>query len=182
MKRILFAVILIAMFNFKTTANANYKQTFFDFSIKSNTGKNINLNQYKNNVILIVNTASYCGFTKQYDDLQKIWDQYKSKGLIVLGVPSNSFGQEKENSNEIKDFCEVNFNISFPMTSIYEVKGNNAHEIYKWAEKNYGKSTIPKWNFHKILINKEGKIEETFSSLTKPTSNKITNILDKLLN
>ena len=137
---------------------------------------------FKDKAVLLVNTASYCGFTKQYDDLQKIWDQYKSKGLIVLGVPSNSFGQEKENSNEIKDFCEVNFNISFPMTSIYEVKGNDAHEIYKWAKKNHGNSAVPKWNFHKILIDKDGKVIDTFVSFTNPMSKKITSVIEKIHN
>ena len=101
--------------------------------------------------------------------------------MIVLGVPSNSFNQEKDDPDDIKKFCEVNFNINFPLTTITNVKGNNAHEIFKWAEKNHGKSAIPKWNFHKILINKEGKIEETFSSLTKPTSNKIIKIIEKIL-
>ena len=133
-------------------------------------------------MILLVNTASYCGFTKQYDGLQKIYEKYKDKGLIVMGVPSNSFNQEKNEESEIKEFCEVNFNITFPMTSIYDVRGENAHPIYKWAKDNYGKSAVPKWNFHKIIINKDGKIEETFSSLTKPTSNKMLSVLDKLLN
>ena len=181
MKRILFAVILIGMFNFKTTADANYKQTFFDFSVKSNTGKIINLSQYKNNVILMVNTASYCGFTKQYSDMQKLWDEYKKDGLVVIGVPSNSFNQEKNEDTEVKEFCEVNFNITFPITTITNVKGDEAHEIYKWARKNHGKSAIPKWNFHKILINKYGKIEETYSSFTKPTSKKITSKIESLL-
>ena len=149
MKRILFAVILIVMFNFKTTANANYEKTFFDFSIKSNTGEIINLNQYKNNVILIVNTASYCGFTKQYSDMQKLWDRYKKDGLVVIGVPSNSFNQEKDEDSEVKEFCEVNFSINFPITTITKVKGDDAHEIYKWARENHGKSAIPKWNFSK---------------------------------
>ena len=83
---------------------------------------------------------------------------------------------------EIKEFCEVNFNINFPMTSKVDVKGENAHEIYKWALKNYGKSAVPKWNFHKILINSEGKIEETYMSFTKPNSQKIINKIEKLLN
>ena len=96
--------------------------------------KLIDFKDYENKVILIVNTASYCGFTKQYDDLQKLWDMYKTKGLIVLGVPSNSFNQEKKNS-EVKEFCEVNFNINFPLTAITNVKGKNAHEIFKWAKK-----------------------------------------------
>ena len=86
-------------------------------------------------MILLVNTASYCGFTNQYDDLQKLWDDYKSRGLVVLGVPSNSFNQEKGNDSEIKEFCEVNFQINFPMTTITDVKGNDAHEIFKWAKR-----------------------------------------------
>ena len=161
---------------------ANYEKVFYDFQIESINGEIINFKEYENKVILLVNTASYCGFTKQYDDLQRLWDQFKSKGLIVLGIPSNSFNQEKKNNSEIKKFCEMNFNINFPLTTLTDVKGDGAHEIYKWAKKNYGKSAIPKWNFYKILINKEGKIEETYSSLTKPTSNKIIKKIESLLN
>ena len=167
---------------FSNNGNAKYDKIFFDFNIKSIEGNEIYLKDFKNSVILLVNTASYCGFTKQYDGLQKIYQKYKDKGLVVIGVPSNSFNQEKNDESKIKEFCDVNFSITFPMTSIYDVRGENAHPIYKWAKDNYGKSAVPKWNFHKIIINKEGKIEETFSSLTKPTSNKILNILDKLLN
>ena len=107
--------------------------------------------------------------------------KYKEEGLIVLGVPSNSFNQEKSNEKDVKDFCEVNFNINFPMTKITEVKGDNAHEIFKWAKKNHGSSSVPKWNFHKILINKDGKIEDTFTSFTNPMSNKITSKIESLL-
>ena len=167
---------------FKNSAMSNYKKVFYDFQIESINGEIINFKKYENKVVLLVNTASYCGFTRQYDDLQKLWDQYKSKGLIVLGVPSNSFNQEKKKNSEIKKFCEVNFNINFPLTTLTEVKGNNAHEIFKWAKENHGKSAIPKWNFHKILINKMGKIEETYSSLTKPTSKKIISRIESLLN
>ena len=169
------------MFNFKTATNANYEQTFFDLSIKSNTGEIIDLDQYKNNVILIVNTASYCGFTKQYSDMQKLWDKYKKEGLVVIGVPSNSFNQEKDEDSKVKEFCEVNFNINFPMTTITKVKGDDAHEIYKWARDNHGKSAIPKWNFSKILINKLGKVEDTYSSLTNPMSKKVTSKIESLL-
>ena len=169
------------MFFFKNQAMSNYDKIFFDFKMESISGEMIDFNEYKNKVILIVNTASYCGFTGQYQELQNLWDLYKSKGLIVLGVPSNSFNQEKSNNSEVKEFCEVNFNINFPLTSITEVKGDDAHELFKWAKDNYGKSAIPKWNFYKILINKNGKIEDTFSSLTKPMSNKIINKIEKLL-
>ena len=161
--------------------SANYEKIFFDFKINSITGEIINLKDYQNKLVLVVNTASYCGFTKQYDDLQLLWEKYRSDGLIVLGVPSNSFNQEKKADTEVKKFCDVNFNIDFPMTTITEVKGENSHEIFKWAEKNYGKSAIPKWNFHKILINKEGKIEDTYNSFTKPMSKKITSKIESLL-
>ena len=167
---------------FKNSAMSNYEKVFYDFQIESINGEIINFKKFENKVVLLVNTASYCGFTKQYDDLQKLWDQYKSKGLIVLGVPSNSFNQEKKKNSEIKKFCEVNFNINFPLTTLTEVKGNNAHEIFKWAKENHGKSAIPKWNFHKLLINKMGKIEETYSSLTKPNSKKIISRIESLLN
>ena len=169
------------MFFFKNTVMANYEKVFYDFKIESITGEIIDFNNYKNKVFLIVNTASYCGFTKQYDELQELWDTYKSRGLIVLGVPSNSFNQEKKNNSEIKEFCEVNFNIDFPLSAITDVKGDDAHEIFKWAKVNHGKSAIPKWNFHKILINKEGKVEETFASFTKPLSKKIIKKLEEIL-
>ena len=169
------------MFFFKSNVNANYDKIFYDFKIESITGETIDFNEYKNKVILIVNTASYCGFTKQYTDLQELWDKYKSRGLIVLGVPSNSFNQEKNNNSEVKEFCKVNFDIDFPLSTITEVKGDKAHDLFKWAKNNHGKSAIPKWNFHKILINKEGKVEDTFSSFTNPMSKKLVSKIENIL-
>ena len=169
------------MIFFKNSVSANYEKVFYDFKIESITGEIINLSDYKGKPVLIVNTASYCGFTKQYDEMQELWDLYKSKGLIVLGVPSNSFNQEKKNNADVKKLCEVNFSINFPLTTITEVKGENAHEIFLWAKNNYGKSAVPKWNFHKILINKEGKVEDTFASFTKPMSKKIINKIEEIL-
>ena len=169
------------MFFFKSSSHANYEKIFYDFKINSISGDIIDFNDFKGKPVLVVNTASYCGFTKQYDDMQELWDKYKDKGLIVLGIPSNSFNQEKKVNSEVKKFCEVNFNINFPLTEITDVKGDNAHEIYKWAKENHGKSAVPKWNFYKILINKEGKIEDTYASLTKPTSKKITRKIESLL-
>ena len=181
MKIRLLVTLTIFMFFFKNLSAGNYEKVFYDFKIESISGEIIDLNKYKNKVILIVNTASYCGFTKQYGELQELWDQYRSKGLIVFGVPSNSFNQEKKNDEDVKKFCEVNFNISFPLSSITEVKGGNAHELFKWAADNHGKSAIPKWNFHKILINKKGKVEDTYSSFTKPLSNKIIKKIESIL-
>ena len=181
MKLKIFTILIIFMFFSKKGFSENYDKVLYDFKIESITGEIIDLNEFKNKVVLITNTASYCGFTKQYSDLQKLWQKYKEEGLIVLGVPSNSFNQEKSNEKDVKDFCEVNFNINFPMTKITEVKGEDAHEIFKWAKKNYGKSAVPKWNFHKILINKKGKVEDTFASFTNPMSNKVTSKIESLL-
>ena len=169
------------MFFFKNFASANYDKVFYDLQINSISGEIIDFKGYKNKAVLVVNTASYCGFTKQYEDLQKLWEKYESKGLIVLGIPSNSFNQEKKTNEDVKKFCEVNFNINFPLTTITEVKGKNAHEIFKWAKENHGKSAVPKWNFHKILINKEGKIEDTFASMTKPMSKKLIKTIENIL-
>ena len=169
------------MFFFKTQATANYEKKFFDYSIEGITGETIYFKDYKNKAVLVVNTASYCGFTKQYDELQELWDLYKDKGLIVLGIPSNSFNQEKNTNSDVKEFCEINFNINFPLSTITEVKGENAHEIFLWAKENHGQSAVPKWNFHKILINKEGKVEDTFASFTKPMSKKIRLKIEKIL-
>ena len=170
------------MIFFNSIASANYNKLIYDFKINSITGEVINLSDYRNKAILLVNVASYCGFTKQYIDLQKLWELYRDKGFVVIGVPSNSFNQEKDNEKDVKKFCEINFNINFPMTSIYEVKGDKAHEIYKWAKVNHGKSAVPKWNFHKILIGRNGKVVDTFVSFTNPMSNKITKVIENILN
>ncbi len=168
---------------FFNKSSANYKTLFYDYKLNDIDGKVIELSKYKDNAVLLVNVASNCGFTKQYADLQLIWNNYKNKGLVVIGVPSNQFGSQEPGSNEdIKEFCKVNFNVTFPMTDKINVKGNNAHPIYKWAAENYGKSAIPKWNFHKILIDKEGKVFNTYSSFTKPTANKITKDIEQILN
>ena len=180
MKKVIF-LLSIFMFFFKSSATANYEKKIYDFSIESITGETINFKDYKNKVILVVNTASYCGFTKQYDELQELWDLYRDKGLIIIGVPSNSFNQEKDKNSDIKEFCEVNFNINFPLTTLTDVKGKNAHELFNWAKENHGKSAEPKWNFYKILINKEGIVEDTFASFTKPMSKKITKAIENIL-
>ena len=169
------------MFFFKSSALSNSEKNFYDLNIESISGEIINFYDFKNKVVLVVNTASYCGFTKQYNELQDLWNKYNPKGLIVLGVPSNSFNQEKGNNSEVKEFCEVNFNITFPLSAITEVKGKNAHELFKWAKDNHGNSAVPKWNFHKILINKEDKVVDTFTSFTKPLSNKIIKKIESVL-
>ena len=170
------------MFTFLSKSISENSKTIFDFKINSISGDELILSNFKGKTLLLVNVASNCGFTNQYDDLQRLYENYSNKGLVIVGIPSNQFGgQEPGENSEIKDFCETNFNITFPMTSKYDVKGGNAHPIYLWAKETYGKSTIPKWNFHKILINKDGIVEDTFASFTNPMSNKIIKKLEKIL-
>ena len=182
-RKIFLTILLITlMFSFFQKTNAEYEKLFFDLTIKKIDGEELNLSQFRGKTILLVNVASKCGFTKQYTGLQTLYDQYKSKGLVVIGLPSNQFGgQEPGTNNEIKEFCETNFNITFPMTDKIDVKGQSAHELYVWAKENYGSSTIPKWNFHKILINKSGKIHNTFNSFTDPLSKKIVKEIELIL-
>ena len=179
---VLFILLITNMFSFSNKVLAKYEKVIYDFKIESITGENINFSEYENKAILLVNVASECGFTKQYKDLQELWEKYRDNGLIVIGFPSNQFGSQEPGSNsDIKSFCEVNFNINFPMTTKIDVKGINIDPIYKWAYDNYGKKAVPKWNFYKILINTEGKIEQTYSSIVNPMSKKITKQIEKIL-
>ena len=167
------------MFGMIEKASANYSKLVYDFEFNSIDGSKIKLNDFKNKVLVIVNVASRCGYTPQYEDLQELWSNYKNKNLVVIGVPTNNFRQEPGTNKEIKDFCETNFGINFPMTEKIEVIGKNAHPFYKWAKENHGISAIPKWNFHKIVIGKNGKVVDTFASFTKPNSKKFLNLIEK---
>jgi glutathione peroxidase len=172
-------IILFIMFGFFSKGSANYSQLAHDFKFNGVDGQLINLGDYKEKIIVIVNVASRCGFTKQYDDLQKLWTDFKNKDLIVIGVPTNDFKQEPGSNEEIKNFCETNFNINFPITEKINVLGENAHPFYKWAKDNFGNGAVPKWNFHKIIIGKNGKVADTFASITKPSSKKFINFIEE---
>ena len=167
------------MFSFFSKVHANYDLLAYDFKFKDIDGNELELKKYKEKVIIIVNVASRCGFTNQYEDLQNLWTDYKNKELVVIGVPTNNFKQEPGSNKDIKSFCETNFGISFPITQKIDVLGDKAHPFYKWAKKNYGKPAIPKWNFHKIVINKEGKIGNTFASITKPSSSRFIKYIEQ---
>ena len=177
MKKIL--IITIIMFSFLNKTYANYEQLAHEFSFKSIDGDEINLQNYKNNVLVIVNVASRCGFTNQYTDLQNLWSKYKDKNLVVIGVPTNDFKQEPGSNKDIKDFCETNFNIDFLMTEKMNVIGGNAHPFFKWAKENHGRSAIPKWNFHKIIIGRDGKVADAFASITRPSSKKFISLIEE---
>ena len=176
-------ILLIIMISFlSNNLSADYEKLAYDFKFKDLDGSTLSLSEYKGKIIVVVNVASQCGFTKQYEDMQKIWSEYQKKGVVMIGVPSNDFGnQEPGNNEDIKNFCEAKFGISFPMTEKVLVKGKEAHPFYIWARENHGKSAVPKWNFHKIIVDKNGKIAETFSSITRPSSNKFIKTLEKLI-
>ena len=150
---------------------------FYNFQFESIEGKEMPLRIYKGKVVLLVNTASMCGFTKQYTGLQELYEGYKHQNFIVLGIPSNSFMQEHNSEDKVKDFCETNFNITFPMTKIVDVIGDKKHPLYSWLKKEHG--IKPKWNFHKILIGKNGNVVNSYSSLTKPKSGKLIKVIEE---
>jgi len=173
---------MISFIGNENITNADYKKLAYDFTFNDLDGSALSLANFKDKVVIVINVASQCGFTNQYSDMQKIWEKYQTKGVIMLGVPSNDFGQQEPGSNEeIKNFCEAKFGITFPMTEKVSVKGSDAHPFYIWAKEKHGKSAVPKWNFHKIIINKEGKIEKTFSSMTNPSSKKFKEVIENLL-
>ena len=165
-----------------TNLFGNYDKLAYDFNFNDLDGSPLNLSEYKNKVIVVINVASQCGFTNQYEDMQKIWDKYQNKDFVLLGVPSNDFGKQEPGDNkDIKNFCESKFGITFPMTEKVSVKGDDAHPFYKWAKQNHGKSAVPKWNFHKIIVGKSGKIVDTFASITNPSSKKFIKALEDAL-
>lgn len=174
--RILNYLVIILFINVLSYADM---KNAFDFKFKNIDGNELDLSIYRGKVLLVTNVASKCGFTNQYEGLQTLWEKYKEKNLVVIGVSSNDFNQEFKNKEEVKKFCEVNFGINFPMTDITSVKGETAHPFYKWVKKT--KDFQPKWNFYKILINKDGEVIEFFSSFTKPNSNKLIKQIEKLL-
>ena len=168
------------VFLFMSNANASEK-VFHDFTIESISGETIDLSEYKSKVVLLVNTASKCGFTPQYSGLQKIYERYKNDGFVVLGVPTNDFNQELSKESDVKEFCEIRFGVEFPMSSIQPIRGENAHPVYKWIKANVSVIGQPRWNFHKYLIGKDGKIINWFSSMTSPTSEGLVNQIETAL-
>tara|TARA_B100001057_G_scaffold65285_1_gene59028 strand:- start:169 stop:711 length:543 start_codon:yes stop_codon:yes gene_type:complete len=174
-KRFFLTIMILGFF---TNLSADYHKLAYDFNFKGLDGDQINLKDYEDKVIIVVNVASRCGYTPQYNDLQKLWSDNKND-LVIIGVPTNNFKQEPKNNADIKKFCESNFGITFPMSEKVDVIGKNAHPFFKWAKKNHGIAAIPKWNFHKIIVGKDGKVADTFASFTKPNSKKFISVLKK---
>lgn len=155
---------------------------FYNFNALSIDGKEILMSDYKNKVVLIVNTASKCGFTPQFEGLEKLYKQYKDRGFVILGFPCNQFGnQDPKEEGEIKSFCEMNYGVTFPMFSKVDVNGDTAHPIFKWlkSEKSGFIVDAIKWNFTKFLVNKNGEVVERYGSNKKPED--LSEDIEKLL-
>ena len=172
-------IFLIILSILLTNIGSIMSQNLHNFSIQDIDGNMINLDRFKGKPILLVNTASRCGYTKQYANLSNLHREYLDKNLVIIGTPSNSFFQELSSEEDVKEFCLINYDTKFIITEIINVNGSGAHPIYKWIKSTYNKT--PKWNFYKYLFDGDGNLVESWSSITKPDSSKITNSIEKLI-
>ncbi len=175
--------LLAAAALFATGAHAAGEKSAHDFTVQSIDYTDMPMAQYEGKAVLLVNTASYCGYTPQYEGLQALWSEYKDKGLVVLGVPANDFGdQEPGNERNIKNFCKVNFQVDFPMTKKMVVKGGEDNApIYNWLAAELGEESRPRWNFHKYLVGPDGKAVAYFPSKVTPDSTELRAAIDSVL-
>lgn len=183
-KLIFHILVLIAAFCFSTNAISSNSVigSFYHLELVGLDGQLIPKESYKNKVVLLVNTASKCGYTPQYANLQQLHEQYQSRGLVVLGMPSGDFGsQEFKQPNQVRHFTTKNFKVTFTLLDIANVKGEDKHPFYEWVEQTLGSSELPKWNFHKYLINRQGQLIGSFTSDESPMSSKIINAIEQAL-
>ena len=173
----LFLFLLFFLLN-SNNIMANNK-SIYDFNFKDIDGNSVDLSSFIGKPLLIVNTASRCGFTPQYENLQNLFTLYRKTDLTIIATTSNSFNQEFQDPEEIKKICLINYNVGFITSSPINVKGENAHPMYQWINDEYNKS--PKWNFYKYLFDRSGSLVESWSSMTKPDSKRITKNIDKLI-
>jgi glutathione peroxidase len=158
------------------------EKTAYDFAFDRLEGGPMPLSQWRGKALLVVNTASLCGFTPQYAALERVWTRYRDRGLVVVGVPSNDFGgQEPGKAGEIKEFCETTFGIDFPLAAKSEVVGTGAHPFYRWAADVLGAGRAPQWNFHKYLVGRDGRLINAFPSATAPDSMTMTQAIEAAL-
>ena len=167
---------LLAVFALMLTAS---QAAALDFRFPSIDGGEIDMQDWAGQPVLVVNTASRCAFTGQYDALQELYDRYRTDGLVVLAVPSNDFKQELGSDEAVKDFCELNFGIDMPMTTITAVRGGEAHPFYAWLRETAGFE--PAWNFNKVLIDPDGRVTTTWGSTARPMSPAITREIEALI-
>jgi glutathione peroxidase len=182
MVRAVAVAALMVLGGWTMTAGAKTAETAWDFTFTSIDGEAMPLSAYRGKALLVVNTASRCGFTPQYEGLQALWERYRERGLVVIGVPSNDFGgQEPGSATQIKSFCETNFAVDFPMTDKNQVVGAQAHPFYRWAAVGLGPDKAPSWNFHKYLIGPDGQLVASIPTRVEPTSEPVIAAVEKVL-
>lgn len=167
----------------ETQLSKNERMTLHDFTVTGINGDEMDLSQFKGKKVLIVNTASKCGFTPQYEELEELYNKYKGEGLVIIGFPANNFGGQEPGSNdEIEAFCKKNYGVSFPMAAKVSVKGDDQHELFKWltTQENEDFTGDIKWNFEKFLIDENGNLVHRFRSMAKPMGNKITKAIEAM--
>ena len=178
--RLMIAILALSLL--ALTPQMGWATSAHDFIMKTINGQELALKQFRGRPILLVNTASRCGFTPQYKTLQALWEKYRKRGLIVVGVPSNDFGrQEPGSAQQIKQFCELNYGVNFPLTSKQRVVGRDAHPLYRWIVSELGEQKAPRWNFHKYLINPDGQVVAAWPSRVDPMAPEITRAIEGLL-
>ncbi|HEX7970576.1 MAG TPA: glutathione peroxidase [Stellaceae bacterium] len=156
--------------------------TAYDYAFTSIDGAQLPLAQYRGRPLLVVNTASFCGFTPQYEDLEALWRRYRDRGLVVIGVPSNDFGgQEPGTAHEIKEFCESRYAVDFPLTEKQDVIGPQAHPFFRWIADELGDAGMPRWNFHKYLVGPDGALAGAWPSSVRPTDRTVTDEIEAVL-
>jgi glutathione peroxidase len=177
-----FVAALGAVGTMHAYAAGERKMSAHDFSFTTIDGQQLPLKSYAGKAVLVVNTASFCGFTPQYKGLEAIWRKYRARGLVVLGVPSNDFGeQEPGSATEIKQFCETNYDIDFPLTTKQHVVGAAAHPFYKWVAAELGEDAAPRWNFHKYLVAPDGSLAGAWPSKVTPEAPEVTQAIEGAL-
>ena len=184
MKRLFAALAALPMFFAASEVHAQggQKGSAYDYTFEAIDSTPLPFANFRGKVVLVVNTASFCGFTKQYAGLEAVYEKYRDRGLVVLGVPSNDFGGQEPGTNaEIAKFCQGAFNVTFPLTDKYEVKGANAHPFYKWAVQTLGEAAAPQWNFHKYLVGADGKLMASFATTVEPDAPKIVKAIEAAL-
>jgi glutathione peroxidase len=177
--------LMIAMLAFAALAamsQMSWAVSAHDYTLKKINGQALPLKQFRGRPILLVNTASRCGFTPQYKSLQALWERYQERGLVVVGVPSSDSGrQEPGSAQHIQQFCELNYGVKFPLTAKQRVVGREAHPLYHWIVSELGAQHAPRWNFHKYLISSDGQVVGTWPSHVDPLAPEITRVIEGLL-
>jgi glutathione peroxidase len=184
MRRLFLAAAAAALAGPALTAQPRVRQSTgraHDFTFTDIDGNPLPLAQFAGRPMLVVNTASRCGFTGQYAGLQSLWTRYRDRGLVVIGVPSNDFRQELSEETAVRNFCELNYGVDFPLTEISRVTGPQAHPFYRWAADVMGTRLAPRWNFHKYLVDGEGRLVASFATGVEPTSRQVTSAIEGLL-